>query len=93
MSEITTQRYTEKILQSLSDEPKSANEIASEINVHQKTAQIELMRLALETPGKVGYKKIGRTHLFWRKQQDRPAATERTVDTEEKLTARGVWVR
>ena len=60
-------RYKEKIMEQLSDEPKSPNEIAVVLGIHQKTAQTELMRLALTHSNEVGYKQIGRTHLFWRK--------------------------
>lgn len=30
-------------------------------------AQVKLMRLALTHPDEIGYKQIGRAHLFWKK--------------------------
>lgn len=73
MSTEAVSKYREQILDTLSDEPKSANEIAKELGVHQRTAQVELMRLALEKPDQVRYKKVGRTNLFWK----RPARHEK----------------
>jgi predicted ArsR family transcriptional regulator len=60
-------RYRDKIASALSEEPKTANEIAKELNLNQRTVQVELMRLALTRPDEIGYKQIGRTHLFWKK--------------------------
>lgn len=60
-------KYEEKILKLLTNEPTTPNEVALKLGVHQKTAQTTLMQLALQKPQLVGYKKIGRTHLFWRK--------------------------
>jgi len=62
-------KYDSKILELLSDEPKTPNEIAEKLGVHQKTAQSTLLQLALSNLEIVGYKKVGRTHLFWRKQK------------------------
>lgn len=62
-------KYDAKILEQLSDEPKTPNEIAKALSVHQKTAQSTLLQLALSKPEIVGYKKVGRTHLFWRKNK------------------------
>ena len=62
-------KYDSQILQLLSDEPKTPNEIAEELGIHQKTAQSTLLQLALSKPEIIGYKKVGRTHLFWRKQR------------------------
>lgn len=66
MATQTMSRYREEILKLLSNEPKSANEIADYLRINQRTAQVELMRLALDMPDVVKYKKIGRTNLFWR---------------------------
>lgn len=60
-------RYRDKILALLSEEPKTPNEIAKTLKIHQNTAQTELMRLTLTHPDEIGYKQIGRTHLFWKK--------------------------
>lgn len=60
-------KYEAQILELLSDEPKTPNEIARELGIHQNTAQTTLMQLALSKPDVVGYKRVGRTHLFWRK--------------------------
>jgi len=62
-------KYNNEILGLLSDEPKTPNEIAERLGIHQKTAQTTLMQLALSKPGIVGYKRVGRTHLFWLKQR------------------------
>lgn len=61
-------KHDNTIMALLSDEPKTPNEIAKELNVHQRTAQVTLMKLALKNPDKVGYKQVGRTHLFWKKK-------------------------
>lgn len=63
-------KYDKKILSLLSDEPKTPNEIAEKLRIHQKTAQTTLMQLALSTPRIVGYKRVGRTHLFWLKHKE-----------------------
>ena len=68
MSSETVSKYRESILKALLTEPKSANEIAVELKVNQRTVQVELMRLALEKPDQIGYKKMGRTNLFWRRK-------------------------
>jgi len=60
-------KYDNAILSLLSDEPKTPNEIAGKLGVHQKTAQTTLMQLALSKPEIIGYKRVGRTHLFWLK--------------------------
>lgn len=62
----TMSRYRDEILKLLSNEPKSANEIAEYLRINQRTAQVELMRLALDMPEIVKYKKMGRTNLFWK---------------------------
>jgi predicted ArsR family transcriptional regulator len=64
-------KYNDKILALLSDEPKTPNEIAKELGIHQKTAQTTLMQLALANPKTVGYKRVGRTHLFWLKKDEK----------------------
>ena len=64
-------KYNDKILALLSDEPKTPNEIAKKLGIHQKTAQTTLMQLALSKPEIVGYKRVGRTHLFWLKQREK----------------------
>lgn len=60
-------KFDDKILALLSDEPKTPNEIALKLKVHQRTAQSILFQLALSKSDVIGYKKVGRTHLFWRK--------------------------
>ena len=62
-------KYEEGILKLLTNEPTTPNEVAQKLGIHQKTAQTTLMQLALQKPQVVGYKKIGRTHLFWRKEK------------------------
>ena len=64
-------KYDNKILNLLSDEPKTPNEIAEKLGIHQKTAQTTLMQLALSRPEVVGYKRVGRTHLFWLKEMQK----------------------
>lgn len=61
-------RYTDAILSSLDSEPKTPNEVALKVGIHQRTAQIELLELVIKKPAQVGYKKIGRIHLFWLKK-------------------------
>lgn len=63
-------KYENEILKLLSDEPKTPNEIAEKLSIHQKTAQTTLMQLALSKPKIIGYKRVGRTHLFWRKKHN-----------------------
>jgi hypothetical protein len=60
-------KFDDKIFASLSDEPKTPNEIAVELNINQRTAQSVLFQLALSKSDVIGYKKVGRIHLFWRK--------------------------
>lgn len=64
-------KYDNEILGLLSDEPKTPNEIAEKLGIHQKTAQTTLMQLALSKPEVVGYKRVGRTHLFWLRQREK----------------------
>ena len=64
-------KYDNQILELLSDEPKTPNEIAEKLGVHQKTAQSTLLQLALSKPEILGYKKVGRTHLFWLRQKNK----------------------
>lgn len=47
----------------LMTEPRSANEIARKLDIHQRTAQMALMDLAER--GKIEYKRFGRYHIFW----------------------------
>lgn len=61
-------KYSNIIMTLLSDEPRTPNEIAKKLNIHQNTAQVTLMKLALTQPEIVGYKQVGRTHLFWKKK-------------------------
>ena len=60
-------KYNTRILELLSDEPKTPNEIAEELGVHQKTAQSTLFQLTLSKPDVIGYKKVGRTHIYCKK--------------------------
>jgi DNA-binding CsgD family transcriptional regulator len=64
-------KYDNEILGLLSDEPKTPNEIAEKLGIHQKTAQTTLMQLALSRPEAIGYKRVGRTHLFWLKEMQK----------------------
>ena len=49
-------------------EPQTPNEIAGDLHLNQKTAQIALMELA-NTKEDVQWKKVGRYRLFWKKSQ------------------------
>jgi predicted ArsR family transcriptional regulator len=57
-------KYRDDIVKLL-DEPRTPNEIAMILKIHQNTAQQVLMELAVE--GLLRHKKIGRFHLFWKK--------------------------
>ena len=56
-------KYEKEILE-LMTEPRTPNEVSKILGIHQRTAQMTLMELALE--GKVHCKKAWRLHIFWK---------------------------
>lgn len=53
------------ILEALSDEPTTPNEIAAKVGLNQKTAQTVLLELVRENKD-IRVKKIGRYRIFWK---------------------------
>ncbi|MBI2938089.1 MAG: AsnC family protein [Thaumarchaeota archaeon] len=58
----------EAIIKALSSDPKTPFELSKELGLHQATVQKRLLELHIEKPGLVGYRKIGRYHMFWLKK-------------------------
>ena len=61
-------KFKDKIFELISYEPKTPTEISIKLGINQKTVQSTLFQLILANPEVIGYKKVGRTHLFWRKR-------------------------
>ena len=60
-------KYRDEILKIIDSEPRTPNEIAQKLEIHQNTAQSVLMELALD--GIIKHKKIARVHVFWKENK------------------------
>lgn len=56
-------KYEARVLE-LMTEPRTPNEVAKLLKIHQRTAQTIMMELAMD--GKLNHKKAWRLHIFWR---------------------------
>ncbi len=62
-------RFREKILAFMQVcEPYSASEIARGVETTALTVLRDLRELHAKDPSLIGYKKVGRTNLYWRKK-------------------------
>ncbi len=59
-------KHEDDIYRILCESPVTPNEVAQKLGITQKTAQQNLMQLAL-TREDIRYKLSGRIHLFWKK--------------------------
>jgi predicted Rossmann fold nucleotide-binding protein DprA/Smf involved in DNA uptake len=60
-----TSKFEKTILDALSSEPVTPNELSSRLNMNYKTVQNVLLQLALKNK-EIHFKNSGRIQLFWK---------------------------